>query len=286
MAIKLGYGFNLLLFFTPLISGLSVANSPSFAATLASSNAAVSIENFSTAPLGITVFTNAQTYAVSQSGEVSTSAIASAIANFNPDQPPQGFFNFSNSRAAGEGSNYLGLAQSMAGIIGYDFSVAKGQSFSFDFDLSLELETSIDSPPVESASASGEVFFELRDSNDWSLLDSLSISGNIKSLGDDYIDTLLSDNIKLNSDSTPNKSFGGRQEYAYASLIGKFSRKFDRDINLTLIEVKRNEVLVKAPEPNTTVALFSLCLIGIGLDAYSKFKRKTQLASTHPTSEI
>jgi len=286
MALKLGCGFNLLLSFTPLIGGLSVANSPILAATLASYNAAVSIENFSTAPLGITVFTNAQRYAVSESGEVSTTATASAIANFNPDQPPQGFFNFSNSRAAGEGSNYLGLAQSMAGIIGYDFSVAKDQSFSFNFDLSLELETSIDTPPVEGASASGEVFFELRDSNDWSLLDSLSISGNIDSLGDDYIDTLLSDNIKLTSDSTPNKSFGGKQEYAYASLIGKFSRKFDRDINLTLIEVKRNEVLVKAPEPNNTVALFSLCLLGIGLDAYSKLKRKTQLASTHATSKI
>jgi hypothetical protein len=285
MALKLGYGFNLLLFFAPLIGGLSVANSSIFAATLASSTAAVSMENFSTAPLGIT--TNAQMYyAVSQSGEVSTTAIAWAIANFNPNQPPQGFFNFSNSRAAGEGSNYLGLAQSMAGIIGYDFSVAKGQNFSFDFNLSLKLETSIDSPPVEGASASGEVFFELRDSNDWSLLDSLSISGNIKSLGDDYIDTLLSDNIKLNSDSTPNKSFGGKQEYAYASLIGKFSRKFDRDINLTLIEVKRNEVLVKAPEPNNTVAIFSLCLIGIGLDGCSKLKRKTQLASTHATSKI
>lgn len=284
MKLKLGYGFNLLLFFTPLVGGLSVANSPSLAATLASSNAAVSLENFSTDPLAIRVFTNAKTFSVAEDSEVNATASASATSNFYPQQPPQGFFNFSNTRAAGEGSNYLGLAQSMAGIIGYDFSVAKGQDFSFDFDFSLELETSIDTPPVEGASASGEVFFELRDSNDWSLLDSLSISGNINSLGDDYIDTQLSDNIKLTSDSTPTKSFGGRQEYAYASLIGKFSRKFDRDINLTLIEVKRNEVLVKAPEPNNTVALFSLCLIGIGLDAYSKFKRKTQLASTHADS--
>lgn len=286
MRLKLDYGFNLLLFVTSLIGGLSVANSQSFAATLASSNAAVSIKNFSTDPLGISVFTNAQTFTVTEDNEVDATASASATSNFYPQQPPQGFFNFSNTKAAGEGSNYLGLAQSMAGIIGYDFSVAKGQEFSFDFAVSLELQTSIDTPPVEGASAFGELFFELRDSNDGSLLDSLSISGNINSLGDDYIHTHLSDHINLTSDSTLNKSFGGRQEYAYASFIGKFSRKFERNINLTLIEVKRNEVLVKAPEPNNTVALFSLCLIGIGLDAYSKFKRKTQLISTHVDSKI
>lgn len=52
----------------------------------------------------------------------------------------------------------------MAEVIGYNFLIGDGETFSFDFQGFLDLETSIDELQTESASAAGTLSLELYDS--------------------------------------------------------------------------------------------------------------------------
>lgn len=282
MITKQRLNIRFLLFATPLMAGAFVA-APGLAATLAKSEAIVELNKFSHAPVEVEAFTEAFTEIFASSSEVT--ADADAFAEFTADPSPKKIsaFNFSLSEVEGEGESYFGQVKSVAGVIGYNFKIDAGQTFSFDFLSFLGLETSIDDPKSEYTSASGEVKFQLyetqnnKSNKDWIPLDFFSLSGNLKTLNSgDYITYDKSANVTVK----PNKvfldtSFGGNKEIAEAYIEGKFSQTFDSLTYLTLVETKINKVkaskeIVEASEFSSTVALLLFCLIGAGYEVRNK----------------
>lgn len=265
---------------TPLVTGFLFTASPTLAITLASSQARVNLDNFSHEPIDIFTLTDTETTAIATKGKVT--ADANAKANFIVD--PFGVTkanNFSLSEAAGDGKNYLGLAKSFAAIIGYDFFVGEGETFSFDFQAFLELKTSIDNPLVERARANGIISLELYDytnANSRFLIDSFTISGALATLGNkDFLDYQKSASLTFNpNETTFEKSFGGQQEFAKATVDGSYSRTFDSLTRLMLVEVKANQVNVKAtvPESSSWLALLSFSLLSLGYGVKSKSRSK------------
>ncbi|MBW4454730.1 MAG: PEP-CTERM sorting domain-containing protein [Nostoc indistinguendum CM1-VF10] len=215
------------------------------------------------------------TKAISTGGQVS--ADAKAEAKFNVDANNSAS-NWSFSQAEGQGYGYTGSAESLAAIIGYDFTV--NEKFSFDFSGLFKLGTSIDDAFTERANARGELSYKLYDSDTKELLDSFKIYGNLSTLGNnDAFVFEPSSSITLDSSQTSRKkSFGGKQEYASTSFKGKYSRTFDKLTRLTLVESKSNQVNVyTVPEPSTILgSLFSCTMLG----AASIRKRKRASSAT------
>ena len=280
MVLKLRLANHLLWFVTPLVTSV-LAISPTLAATLASSTARFTIDNLSHNPQKVSTLTDTNTFTIApSSGSVTAKADANAMATFDPNNPPTRFSNYSWSETSGQGSDYFGLAQSQAGVIAYDFLVGKNETFSFNFNSFLGLETSIDTQ-FETASAAGNLSFQLYDSSSGNLLDNLTIDGNLTTPGrDDFLDIENSKHISFKpSETFVEKSFGGTQEVAKASVSGQFSRMFDNLTNLTLVEVKTNQASVQVPEPGDFLEdLLFLCLIGVGVAVKNKvFKAKSKV---------
>ncbi len=252
---------NLFIVTAPILASSILGISPAKAATLAFSNSEVEFTNFSQTPSSVSTSTDADTLTIGNGGSVV--AIAQAEAFFL--QVPAFATNSNLSLAFGENQDYLGFAKSQSQIIG-NFDIEAGTSFSFDFVASLNLLTSIDNPPTENARASGDIFFLLFDIENNTVLDFLSLMGNLVTEGDnDFIAFQKSDNVNL-SQAVANRDFGGKEESLVAFIEGSVKRDFADETNLALIEVKRNRVRVTAPEPSTSLALLvSGSIIGVVL---------------------
>ena len=250
----------------PLV--LTLAATPTIAATFASSESTVIIDNFSHNPFDSEVITDTFTNTFATDGNVNDST--DAIANFITEPPSA--FNSSFSSTDGTGNNYSGTADSFAGVLG-NFSVNSGETFSFNFDANLNLTTSIDNPQTETAITDGTVSFALYDTSNvdsWTLLDSFTISGNVTSGNNDFLNFNSSDGTQLNlSNISLTTNFGGDRESASASTEGLFSRTFDRVTNLTLVEVKENRSTVAVPEPSIAVGTV-LGIFALGYRAWNR----------------
>ncbi|MEQ9551546.1 MAG: PEP-CTERM sorting domain-containing protein [Coleofasciculus sp. G3-WIS-01] len=266
---KHGLAENLLTIVTPVVAGLALTTSPTIAATLASSEARVNLDNFSHTPTEIFTLTDTRTNTIVTDGDVT--ADAEAEANFTAD--PFGTTeanNYSWSQAEGEGRRYLGVAESFAAIIGYDFIVDAGDTFDFDFMGFLDLETSIDNLPGEYATAEGMISLALYDSTNpgnWVLLDSFLLSGILDTLGEsDTLDYQFSENFTSNLSRTSlDTDFGGQEELAKAVINGSYSKTFDSLTKLILIEAKTNQAQVQAvPESSSLLGLLVLGLLFLG----------------------
>jgi hypothetical protein len=249
-----------------------LAASPSQAATLALSEGALEFTRFSQTPSGTGTGTNTNTITNANNGRVD--AFANAEATFIVAPPTAS--NSSLSQAFGEGRNYLGLAESEVTVIG-NFDVDANTPFSFDFQTNLNLKTSIDDPQAENARAVGDITLELLDTASNSTIDFFNLTGNLTSPGDDFIAYQKSDNITLSNPVTTS-DFGGNQESATASVQGSLQRYFDSKASLTLIEVKRNQARVTAPEPPMSLALL-FCSGVLSVALKGKRKEKTSACS-------
>ncbi|MEC4880857.1 MAG: PEP-CTERM sorting domain-containing protein [Scytonema sp. PMC 1070.18] len=259
---------------TPLIASSVLASSPSQAATLAFSEGVTEFINFSQNPLGTSTQTSTNTLAISENDQVR--ALANAEAFFITTSPRA--FNSSVSQAVGDGRDYLGLAESEASIVG-NFVVDAGTLFSFDFKANLNLETKIDSPQFENAIAAGGISFALMDMSNQSIIDFFSLAGYVETPGDmDFIEIPKSDSVTLNN-SAINSNFGGNQESVTASIQGSLQRSFTNKTTFALVEVKRNQTRVTAPEPSTALALLFSGVIGITFTLKSKKQKKLQFLS-------
>jgi len=273
MKLNLKLAQRLFLLATPLLTGSVCAASPSMAATFAYSEGAAYLDNFSHNPESVAAI--ADTYAYTQlinRGAVNTNANAFAAFIPNSDASQTVALNSSVSTANGEGLTYLGIAKSSATVIGYDFLVGAGESFSFDFQALLNLETSIDNPPNESANADGSVSFQVFDSTDaenWNLLDFFTVSGKLTTLGnEDFLQVDNSASVAIDpNNSSFDRSFGGTQESTTGYVTGRYSRAFDTLTKLTLIEAKKNNVSVKVPESSNLLGLILFGLICLGYKA-------------------
>ena len=253
----------------PLANG--IFSCPSLAATLGNSEATVKINDFSHDPSDVLILAQTYSNAVASNGSVVAEADNALTVGNDP------FFakNISFSRTNGDGSEYSGLAQSTAAIIGYNFLIDKGETFSFNFKAALNLETSIDNPQFESANATGNISFKLYETSNldnWMLLDSFTLSGNLATMSNnDYLNYENSNSFTLNPSKTAlETSFGEQQETAQASTQGIFSRTFDVLSNLTLVEAKTNQAEINAnrgsvsvPEPSNMLGLL-LCVTAMG----------------------
>ncbi|MEM9925416.1 MAG: hypothetical protein AAF915_16960 [Cyanobacteria bacterium P01_D01_bin.50] len=250
---------NFFLVVTPILASSVFGISPSKATTFASSNSRVEFENFSQITTFEVIFSDTDTLSLEKGGTVTAIANAEAVFLENPVSAN----NTNLSLAFGENQNYLGLAESLSAIRG-NFDIEAGTKFSFDFLANLNLQTSINNPPAENARTSGDISFLLFDIEKNNVLDFFRLTGNLVTEGDnDFIALQKSDNVNLREVDS-NRDFSGNQESLMASVEGEYKRYFADETNLALIEVKRNRVAVKAPEPSINLALLvSTGVIGV-----------------------
>lgn len=250
----------LVLFIAPIVAAPAIAAAPAMAATLAFSEAAFQFDNFSHSAYSVGAATNTNTLTVATGPASSTTATAEALAYFVPESAG----SFSSSAASGQGSYYLGVAQSLAQIVG-NFLVGPGESFGFNFRASLALASSVSAPQSERANATGRIAFWLFGSANGgppSLLDSFSAFGQAAAGGNNFLGWQSSGNIRYMGSA--NMSATGTQSLAAANFQGSYQRDFNSATQLTLVEVKENEVSVAVPEPSVPLALplsiFFLCV--------------------------
>jgi len=268
----LGFAKRLLLLVTPLFAGSVLADSPSQAATFASSVGELEFQDFSQSPVSTYTETDTDTNTVAIAKNSIVQAQAGATAFFITT-PPEAF-DLSVSEALGKGREYLGQAESEA-ILLSDFVVDAGQQFSFDFAAQLNLKTSIDHPLAENARASGDISFILLDTDNQRVLDFFSLVGDLNTEGDgDFLAIQKSDYITTLSTLSQDSYFGGQQEFATASVEGSLQGAFENKTNLALVEVQNNRARVVAPEPSNTLALL-LCSGVIGIALKVRCKKNT-----------
>mgnify|MGYP006269522199 CR=1 FL=1 len=252
-----------LVLITPLVTSWNLATLPSHAATLSYAEAAVTVDNFSHTPVNTTTLTVTNTYAIARSGAVISESLASAY--FNNLLP----FAENLSVSQGAGNIYWGMGQSVAAIVGHNFSIGKGETFSFDFYAALGLLTAVDYPN-EYASATGNIIFQLYNStnpNHWKLLDSFQLSGNLTASGTNrYLSYGNSYSIRFNPNQTYfNTDFSGNQESVFADISGYYSRTFHKSTQLTLVEFQENQTEVEAvPEPLNILGSLGFGLVCFG----------------------
>ncbi|KYC37665.1 hypothetical protein WA1_40095 [Scytonema hofmannii PCC 7110] len=243
-----------LLLATSAIASSLLTALPSEAATFATSQSESLYLNFSHTPFSSETKAETETLALSKEGAVL--AFADAEAAFVVEPP---FASSSSlSTALGETVNYLGLAESTTTVRGF-FDVKANTTFSFDFAADLYLETEIESPPGENARASGDVLFTLVDTTQKRVLDFFSIMGNLNSFGkSDFIAVDYSENVAyMDLETHYRAKLQGKKKTASAFITGFLERYITQDSVLAVVEIKRNQARVKAPEPSTILALLA-----------------------------
>lgn len=256
------------------IIGLLTAVLPGEAATFATSTSAFSFGDFSQTPISVSTETETDTSAVvisSGEGRVINDAQASALFN----QDPTFSLNRAISESFGEGSNYLGFAESQASVLG-QFEILANTTFNFAFAGLLDIFTSIDDADSEQAQATAGITFALLDETA-NVLSSFELFGNLNTPGGG--DTLFVEST-ANVDWTIDEDafFSGPdelEEIAFLQVSGSYSERFTAPSRLTLVEVKASETFVsqepvaQTPEPGVVLALLSLSGV-----AFSLKKRK------------
>ncbi len=263
----------------PILIGTVLVSSPSLAASFASSESKVTIDNFSKNPDGVVeIESTAESFSIN-GGETNADALAEA----NFVSVPANAYNFSKSVVEGTGNSFFALAESTATVIG-NFSILPEEKFSFDFEVYFKLKTSINSLN-ESANAGGDVsffIFEIIGEDTPILLDSFTVSGNLQTAGDndffDYTQNIDGNNFTIidDDDSVDHSfSFGSLEEYVSAFFDGSYEITFDSNqiINILLLEVKRNYAQVSAPEPSTTIAFLLFSAVGVSTRFKSRINR-------------
>ena len=243
----------------PILASSVLAISPSKAATFALSESTVEFDNFNQIPSDVAAITDTDTLT---DGE---GAIVQAFADANAEflETPTVANNSNFSLAFGENQTYSATAESTSEIIG-NFNIEADTNFSFDFAADLNLETSIDNPAAENAQANGDIFFLLLDIDNQTVLDFFNLTGNVSTKSEnDSVELETSENINVTSQKF-DTDFGGLEESLEASVEGSFERYFANETNLALVEVTRNQVKVRAPEPSISLTLLvSSGVIGV-----------------------
>ena len=276
---KIGLTKNSVLFFSTLVTSLGIAALPSMAASLARSEASFTIFNYSQSPEGLltpedigqpdtkfdTSVTGILTSTKAHTSVSGKTAIADANASATFLKNPAFSTNATFSEAFGDTNTYFGSALSQATVAG-EFSIKAGETFSFEFAANLSMFTLVENPLGEIATASGDLSLILFDSTKNNVLDYFTVFSKIAtsaypSNSADFWGYDNTQNINLISADSEISFGNSHQESVTASFFGSYQRSFQNDTRLLLIETKRNQVTVKAPEPSNTFAL----LLGFGL---------------------
>jgi hypothetical protein len=262
-------GSQLLLFFTSLITSSAVAIAPSDAATLASSNTSLVLNNFNR-PLenDVKAIFDGKPKLISTKGTGKIEArldVDSFFQSVNSDVLANSNVQ---SNLVGTGSQYLGDIDFSAQLIG-KFFVEAEQTFSFDFTAALSLNNSIDRDRDEAVSTGGLLSFLIFDNTRQQAIDSFSLSSQLSTDLTEKVD-LDSVNFQPGNNSIFNNVFqdssvGGAQEFYQAFIQGSFQKTFAEDTALSVVVVTENQscaessttlnTCVKVSEPSNKFAL-------------------------------
>lgn len=251
----------------PIVAAPAWSQAPAVAATLVSSEATFQFDNFSHTAYSVGAATNTNTLTLTTGPASLTTATASAFGYFVPGMAG----TFSSSAASGQGSSYLGVAQSLAQVVG-NFLVGPGESFGFNFRASLALASSVSAPQSERANAAGRIAFWLFGSANGgppSLLDSFSAFGQVAAGGNNFLGLQSSGNIRYRGGA--NMYGTATESLASANFQGSYQRDFNSATQLTLVEVQEIEANVAVPEPSVPLALpLSIFFLCVGWKARKK----------------
>ncbi|MER3493694.1 MAG: hypothetical protein C4323_16070 [Mastigocladus sp. ERB_26_2] len=284
----LGLAKQCLLVITPVVASSVLATPSSQAATLAFAQEELNFTNFSESFGIIDRQNQANTNASTFSEDATVLTLNQQAQTDFTFTPPKAYTKVDLSLANGQGTSYLGTADTLGKIVG-NFDIDAGELFSFDFTASLNLGTSIDDPLAENARAIGDISFLLFDTSDVdpvnisdliaavisgnqsisiNPLDYFSLTANVNTAGnDDFLSYQNSQNISFLNEFQES-DFVGNEELARAVINGSYKRSFENKTNLTLVAVRKSQVKVAAPEPSTYLgsALFFI-LAAIALKA-------------------
>ncbi|MEA5570161.1 hypothetical protein [Calothrix sp. UHCC 0171] len=264
-----------------LATSVLTTSVPSNAATLAFSQVDVQFTNFSQSTATIELVNQADI-----SGETNGGLFGgqnNATNNFTASPPEVNSSAF--SLAFGESRDYIGSAQTQAGILA-NFDVGAGELFSFDFSTTVNLQTAVDNPGIEKANARGDISFFLFDTTNispveiqdffahvisnissenikfkYNPLDTFRLGGSLNTIGfQDFINYQSSQSIVFKNENKET-DFGGNQENASILIRGSLQRNFANTSNVTLIAIRRSKSQVKVPESSFRIAFIFLLLI-------------------------
>ncbi|PZV20504.1 MAG: hypothetical protein DCF21_04715 [Leptolyngbya sp.] len=257
---------------------------PAQAATFSGVNVGIRFDNFSHPALSTETNAFTDTLAISSGGSVLALSDAEAVFISGLEAGTETTAsNFIVSHAAGSGGNYFGLAQSEASLVG-NFALAAQETFSFSFDGFLGLATAVDNATYESAFALGFLGFSVLGNSGHAdspslLLDQLGLLATLDTPGtQDVFDTNLfalflagdTGNIVINSLNLERQT-GGLEEFRYVEFSGRYSRTFDEDTLVSLVETKAGVAEVQqVPAPSL---LWGLMAYG-GLGVFGKLRRR------------
>jgi hypothetical protein len=280
MKLNLKLAQRLFLCAAPFVTGSVLTALPGSAATLAGSGAEFTLSNFSHNPVDTSTFTDTKTLTISSVSEPEASdglddaesyaligpsvqvvATANAVSTFPvaslPELTQASNVTYSLAQGDAEGTgasySYLGIAESTAQFVGYNFNVGAGETFSFDVAGLFGLYTSRDNVITETTSAFSNISFLLYDTSDLkNPLDFFTFSAlldNPSAEAANPVNNFLSFAGSENSNFQPeqvafNASFGEKEQSVFGFVQGTFSRFFDKFTSLMLVGVKSNEASV------------------------------------------
>ncbi|HIK14616.1 MAG TPA: PEP-CTERM sorting domain-containing protein [Leptolyngbyaceae cyanobacterium M33_DOE_097] len=246
------------------------------AATFSSSNAAVTINNFSVEPVQADAFTDAVTNTVAFEGSVD--ATANADATFTGSSA----FNTTDSTVQGQGLVYSGDAASFAQVAGF-FILNPGSVFSYNFTVALDLTVKANEPQ-DNASAFGNVLFELFDNASGELIDQFGVTGELFATSNKFtpwnpFNYIPSDFVEV-TDFSSDINFDGTTTNAKTEISGIYSRQFGSPITLRLQETKLTGARAEAvPEPSEIVGtMIAGSLLFVGLRRRSRLRKEAQIS--------
>jgi hypothetical protein len=253
------------------------------AVTLAGSETTFQFTNFSIRPFEAGTSTVTNSLAVSADGVVQAEATAVSIFQLSPD--PISAENFVSNLTFGQGTDYLGVAEGTAALVG-NFRLNKGDVFSFDFQGSTQLISAIERPLFESSQAIGGINFSVSvlqpDGGSGIVRDSFSALAVLNTPGQDFFDYQSTGGIKLTEvafDKTPE----GNQEGLFAFFQGTFRHQHqgENPVQFQLSEAKFGAAQVSSsptPIPEPLTILGSVLAVGMGGWLRKQYLQKDETA--------
>lgn len=213
----------------------------------ASATGGAVFSNYSQAASG--TLTSADTDTLVKGGV--SAAIADAQAVFSNDPNFSALFTDSAVISLGEASQ--GSSSSEAKVVA-NFSIAKNQTFSFDFATNLQLQAKeIEDRKTEYNWAQGKTSFLILETADFKkpkVLDYFGMNGKLISadrMAELKVRTPRKQDYITITDRNQSTDIDGNngQDFVTGSTTGHYQRKFNRDLNITIVELNTSDTKFK-----------------------------------------
>ena len=254
-----------------VLCGLSLNVVPAHAAVLSRTDSRFEFDQFSDNALTNNTFSDTDTFSFSNGGPVVTEAIADVLFIDDPAQAG----NFVRTEAFVDAPSAFGLAEGEASLVG-SFSVGSGESFAFDFLGTMNLVAAVDNPVLETATATSSIIFSVFNTTNTTpvLLDIFELGAGLATgTSNDFLSLNVNEqqNFAIDSSRTfAGLDFEGNTKGIQAQVAGRYSRLFDDETLISLVEVKQSTSTGRSvpdgqaiPEPTTSILIGGLLSSGL-----------------------